>query len=74
VAVKVNEKTSEIIYKNFVGGVAWAAGASVGFALLIGIIGLLLGKLGGLPIIGGFLASVVEVTQTAMQSRGVMIQ
>lgn len=70
----MNEKTSDIVYKNFVGGMAWAAGASVGFTLLVAVVGILLRKLGGLPVIGDFLASVVEVTQVAMRSRGVVLQ
>jgi len=71
---RTGERTREIVFKNFLGGIAWAAGASAGFAILAMVMGFVLNKLGGLPVIGSFLASLVEVTQTALRSRGILIR
>lgn len=65
-----NDKAVDILYKNFLAGMSWAVGVSVGFTLLLLLVGFLMNRLGGLPIVGKFLASLVEVTQVALKNRG----
>lgn len=69
--MRVNPKEGyfSIFLKNFVGGIGWAAGATIGFALLISLIGLLLSRLGGLPVIGNWFARLIEVTNQALEAK-----
>jgi hypothetical protein len=67
--VKDNQKLSKFeIFKNgFIGGIGTAFGATVGFAIVSSIIIFILSHLGGLPLIGGWLANIVKVTQNALR-------
>ena len=67
--VNIQDKVIVIFYKNFIAGTAWALGATVGFALLATVMSFLFGKIGGLPVIGEFVASLVEVTREALIKR-----
>lgn len=72
--MKVNpkEKCLPIFFKNFIGGMGWAAGATVGFALLIYLFGLLFNRIGGLPIIGNFFAELIKITNKALETKKVL--
>ncbi|HUV42325.1 MAG TPA: DUF5665 domain-containing protein [Patescibacteria group bacterium] len=63
------EKYLIIFFKNFIGGIGWAIGATLGFALLIYILGLILGRLGGLPLIGDWFARLIEAANQALEAR-----
>lgn len=52
---------------SFLGGISWALGASVGFALFIWVLTGVLGTLGGLPVVGQFFATIVETTNQALE-------
>lgn len=69
--MKVNPKNkySIIFLKSFIGGICWAAGATLGFALLISILGFILSRLGGLPLVGDWVARIIEVTNRALEAR-----
>jgi len=51
------------ILHGFVGGIAWAVGASIGLTILVGIISYILRLLGGLPFIGEIVGKIVQYTQ-----------
>lgn len=53
---KVNRSKKEIFVNNFIGGVAWALGATLGIA----IIGFLISKIDLVPLIGDFITDVNE--------------
>jgi|APSaa5957512576_1039674.scaffolds.fasta_scaffold119769_1 hypothetical protein len=53
---------------SIVGGIGWAFGASIGFALLIALITYILGLLGGLPYIGKFFGQIIENTTFYLNS------
>ena len=59
-------------YKNllsgFIGGIGWAAGASIGFALLIAILSFLFKLLGGIPFLGSFVGQVAQQAQEYLQT------
>lgn len=52
-----------VILHSFVGGIAWAAGASIGLTILVAIISYTLKLLGGLPFIGEIVGQIVQYTQ-----------
>lgn len=60
----------KIIFKNFIGGIGWAAGATFGFAILLALISFILNILGGMPLVGGFFANLIEAANQAMQTKG----
>ena len=72
--MKINpkEKYLPIFLKSIVGGIGWAIGATLGFALLISVLGFILGKLGGLPLMGNWFANLIEVTNKALEARKVL--
>ena len=66
-AEKVDLK--KVFAKNFVAGIAWGVGASIGLSLIFTVATTILRWLGGLPIIGSFLADVIEATVKALEIR-----
>jgi len=57
---RINRGKQEIFVNNFIGGIAWGLGATVGLAIILTLTGFLLGKIGLVPIIGDFIANVNE--------------
>ena len=49
-----------VFIQNFIAGVAWGIGATLGLSLVITLFSTLLRKLGGLPLIGNFFAERVS--------------
>lgn len=50
----------EIFINNFLGGIAWALGATVGLAIVLAILGFVLANVDLIPYVGNFVAEVVE--------------
>jgi hypothetical protein len=67
--VNLQESNSKILYKNFLGGLGWGLGATLGVALVFVLLGYLSRVLGGLPIIGSLIAGIIESTQEALRNR-----
>jgi hypothetical protein len=65
--VKLKERYGKILLKSFVGGIGWAVGVTLGFALLAYFLGFLFHRLGGIPLIGNWLAGLVEATNQALE-------
>lgn len=63
----VIQSKKQIIVNNFIGGLFWALGTTVGLAVIIGILGLLAKNVDVIPYIGGFIADIVNFVQ---KSRG----
>ena len=59
----------KVFVKNFIAGIAWGIGASIGLSLIFTIATTILKWIGGLPIIGNFLADVIEATVKALEIR-----
>lgn len=64
-------KPSKIFYYNFVWGLTRGFGMAVGFTLITGILIYFLGFLVqlNLPIIGGFIADIVEIVKNNLDGR-----
>jgi len=67
--VDTSQKNRIIFLKNFIGGLGWMTGATIGFALFIAFLSLIFKWLGGLPIIGDFAANLIEVTNKALETK-----
>ena len=63
------EKKSSVFFKNFIAGLAWMFGATLGFAIVVTTLGVLFNWIGGLPVIGEWLADVITWTNRALETR-----
>ncbi len=57
-----------MLYQNFLGGIAWGLGATVGLAIVIAILTLIIRQAGGLPL-GEWFANIVESSVQELESR-----
>lgn len=55
---KVNESLKDIIIRNFMGGIAWGLGATIGLAIVLAILGFILKQVNFVPIVGNFVTQV----------------
>ncbi len=60
--IKANRKS--IIINNFIGGIAWAVGSTLGITIMLALIGFVVGKINLIPVIGNWAS---EVTQIVIQ-------
>lgn len=69
--VRLLENPWRLLYVNFISGVARGLGIAVGFALLGAILVIFLRQLVklNLPLIGGFIADVVEIVMMQLKNR-----
>jgi len=69
--VKILESPWKLLYVNFISGVARGLGIAVGFAILGAILVIALQRLVSLnlPLIGGFIADLVEIVQLQLGTR-----
>ena len=68
--MKEKEKTLGKLFRDgLIRGLGWAFGVTVGFAIISTILVVLLRALGGLPLIGNWLATIVEATQESLLKR-----
>lgn len=61
-----NNSVRRIFFVNFIGGIGWVLGMTLGVSLLVLITSSIISSLGGLPIIGGWIAKIIAVTQQAL--------
>lgn len=62
-------KYKHLFIENFSKGLFWAIGATLGFAFFITLLGVILNWLGGLPLVGNFFATIIELTNEALELR-----
>ena len=62
-------KKRKIFVKGFIRGIGWAFGVTIGFVLVSTILVLILRNAGGLPVIGDWIASIVEATLSQLAKR-----
>lgn len=59
--------------QGFISGLGWSFGVTVGFAIISTILVLVLSTLGGLPLIGDWIASIVEATNNSLLKRSILV-
>ena len=64
---------NELLKEGFIAGIGWAFGVTVGFVIIFSILVIVLNFLGGLPLIGTLIASIVEQTQVQLLNRTPLI-
>lgn len=59
-AEKVNRSRKKMIIDNFLGGISWSLGVTIGGAIIIAIIAFLLSNVNYVPFIGDFVINIVN--------------
>ena len=67
----VKRHLKNIIFNNFVGGIAWGLGATVGVSIVIAILSLILRKINLIPFIGDFVS---QITNYVLQNNPQLIK
>ena len=66
----VTHSLRRIIINNFMGGIAWGLGATIGLAIVLGILGVILGRINTIPLVGNFVIQIVKfVEENKFQTR-----
>lgn len=56
----LHRNKKEIFVNNFIGGIAWALGATVGLAIIVTVLGFILKNINLVPVVGNFVADVIN--------------
>jgi hypothetical protein len=56
----VHKGRVEIFINNFIGGIAWGLGATVGVSLLITVLGIVAAQVGVIPVVGTFVSNIIS--------------
>ena len=59
----------ELLKKGVIRGIGWAFGATIGFAIVSTILVFVLRQAGGLPLVGSFIATIVDATLEQLINR-----
>jgi len=62
-------KKTRLFKEGFISGLGWAFGVTIGFVIISTILVIILRNLGGLPIVGNWIASIIEATQKQLTRR-----
>ncbi len=68
---RVKRSFKDIIFNNFVGGIAWGLGATVGVSIVIAILGLILKNVNLVPFVGNFVS---QITNYVLQNNPQLIK
>ena len=57
---KIQDSIKMILFRNFLGGIAWAVGITIGFSLLITILRFLSSSVDLVPLVGTFVSDILD--------------
>ncbi len=57
---KVERSKGQIILNNFLGGIAWGLGATIGLAVFLAVVGFVVSKIDWVPIVGNLFSQIFE--------------
>lgn len=66
---RVYRPVGKMMWHNFLGGISWSIGATIGLVFIVGLITFLLGQFVNVPIVGERIADIIEATNRALQNR-----
>lgn len=67
----VKRSFKDIIFNNFVGGIAWGLGATVGVSIIIAILSLILRNINLVPFVGNFVS---QITNYVLQNNPQLVK
>jgi hypothetical protein len=57
---QIKTSRKQIFINNFIGGIAWAVGATIGLALIVAVLTLILKNVDLIPVVGDFVAKIIQ--------------
>lgn len=60
---RVNDSKKEVLFNNFLGGIAWGLGVTIGLSIVLALLGILSNAIGLIPFIGEFVKQIIEYIQ-----------
>lgn len=57
---EIQKTRAQIFFNNFLGGIAWGLGATVGVSIFFAIFGFLISKINLIPFVGDFVSGVAS--------------
>lgn len=69
IKLMLQKEVVDTFKKGIITGFGWSIGATIGFAIISTVLILILKSLGGLPIFGSFIATIVESTNQELLRR-----
>ena len=57
---QIHKTRAQIFFNNFLGGIAWGLGATVGVSIFFAILAFLISKIDLIPIVGNFVSGVAS--------------
>ncbi|MDO8658052.1 MAG: DUF5665 domain-containing protein [Candidatus Levybacteria bacterium] len=67
----IHKNRKEIIINNFIGGIAWGLGATIGLSIVVGIFGIIFSNINLIPIVGNFVS---QITSFVLQNNPNLIK
>jgi len=67
----VKSSRKQIAVNNFLGGLSWAIGATIGLAIIVLILGIVSKNLNLAPVVGGFIS---DVTREVLQKNPQLVK
>lgn len=68
---RVHGKIKQIVINNFIGGIFWGLGATIGASIVLAFSGIILSKVNLIPIVGDF---VLQITNFVNQNNPTLIK
>jgi hypothetical protein len=65
----LNFSAKQLFKDGFISGLGWSFGVTIGFVLISTLVVAVLSSLGGLPLVGSFIADIVDETQKQLINR-----
>lgn len=57
---EIHRSRKHIFFNNFLGGIAWGLGATVGVSIFLGILAFILSKINVIPYVGEFVSGIAS--------------
>jgi hypothetical protein len=57
---EVNQKIGRIFKNNFIGGIAWGLGATIGATIILAFLTLIVRQINLIPVVGNFTANIIK--------------
>ena len=57
---EIHKSRKHIFFNNFLGGIAWGLGATVGVSIFFAILAFILSKVNVVPVVGNFVSGVLS--------------
>lgn len=62
---RIYRSKKSMMFNNFLGGISWGLGVTVGLSIIIAILSFIGSKVNFIPVIGGFIAQIVNYVATS---------